>query len=99
MLPGVIGVVQATETIKVLLGIGEPLIGRLLTYDALGMRFREVKLRRDPKCPLCGEHPTIRDLSIHRQAAADACAAPDHADGAANGQPATAGAPAAKAGG
>jgi adenylyltransferase/sulfurtransferase len=95
----VIGVVQATETIKVLLGIGEPLIGRLLTYDALGMRFREVKLRRDPKCPLCGENPSIRDLSIHRQGAADACAAPDHKDGAANGQPATAGAPAAKAGG
>ncbi len=53
-----IGVIQATEAIKLLLGIGEPLIGRLLTYDALGMRFREVKLRRDPKCPLCGEHPT-----------------------------------------
>jgi len=96
----VIGVVQATETIKILLGIGETLIGRLLTYDALGMRFREVKLRRDPKCPLCGEQPTIRDLSIHRQAAADACAAPDHGpDSATNGQPAAAGAPAAKAGG
>lgn len=74
MLPGVIGVVQATEAVKLLLGIGEPLIGRLLTYDALGMRFREVKLRRDPKCPVCGEHPTIRDLSIHREGAADACA-------------------------
>jgi hypothetical protein len=99
VLPGIIGVVQATETIKVLLGIGEPLVGRLLTYDALGMRFREVKLRRDPKCPLCGEHPSITDLSIHRQGAADACAAPDH--GEANGQPVTAaaGAPAAKAGG
>ena len=96
MLPGVIGVVQATETIKVLLGVGEPVIGRLLTYDALGMRFREVKLRRDPKCPLCGEHPTIRDLSIHRQGAADACAAPEAES---NGQPATAGVPAAKAGG
>ena len=60
MLPGLIGVVQATETVKLLLGKGEPLIGRLLTYDALGMRFREVRLRRDPKCPLCGEragHP------------------------------------------
>jgi len=67
-------VVQATEAVKLLLGIGEPLIGRLLTYDALGMRFREVKLRRDPKCPVCGEHPTIRDLSIHREGAADACA-------------------------
>ena len=47
--------VQATEAVKLLLGIGEPLIGRLLTYDALGMRFREVKLRRDPNCPLCGD--------------------------------------------
>ncbi len=65
MLPGVIGLVQATETIKVLLGVGESLIGRLLTYDALGMRFREVKLRRDPKCPLCGTNPTITDLSVH----------------------------------
>ena len=91
MLPGIIGVVQATEAIKVLLGIGEPLIGRLLTYDALGMRFREVRLRRDPKCPLCGEHPTITDLSIHRSGDA-ACAVSD------NGHPAPAGAPAAKAG-
>jgi adenylyltransferase/sulfurtransferase len=69
VLPGLIGVVQATETVKLILGKGDPLIGRLLTYDALGMRFREVRLRRDPKCPLCGEAPTIRDLSAH---AADA---------------------------
>jgi sulfur-carrier protein adenylyltransferase/sulfurtransferase len=82
VLPGVIGVVQATEAIKLLLGIGEPLIGRLMTYDALGMRVREVKLRRDPKCPLCGEHPSITDLSIHREGAAAACAADD------NGHPA-----------
>jgi hypothetical protein len=84
VLPGIIGVIQATEAIKLLIGIGEPLIGRLLTYDALGMRFREVKLRRDPKCPLCGEHPSITDLSIHREGAA-ACAADDngHAVGAA----------------
>ena len=65
--------VQATETVKRLLGIGDPLIGRLLTYDALGMRFREVRLRRDPKCPLCGTSPTIKDLSIHH-ATSDACA-------------------------
>ena len=85
--------IQATEAIKLLIGMGEPLIGRLLTYDALGMRFREVKLRRDPKCPLCGEHPSITDLSIHRGEAA-ACAIED------NGRPADAvGAPAAKAGG
>jgi adenylyltransferase/sulfurtransferase len=63
----VIGLVQATEAVKVLLGIGEPLVGRLLTYDALGMRFREVKLRRDPNCPLCGTSPTIKDLSIHAE--------------------------------
>ena len=78
MLPGVIGLVQATEAIKLLLGIGEPLIGRLMTYDALGMRFREVKLRRDPKCPVCGEHPSIRDLAIHREGAAAACAIDDN---------------------
>ena len=93
MLPGVIGVVQATEAIKILVGMGEPLIGRLLTYDALGMRFREVKLRRDPKCPLCGESPSITDLSIHREGGAAACAIDD------NGRPAGAAAPAAKAGG
>jgi adenylyltransferase/sulfurtransferase len=69
----VIGLVQATETVKLLLGIGDPLIGRLLTYDALGMRFREVKLRRDPKCPLCGTSPTIKDLSIHKEGAEGAC--------------------------
>jgi molybdopterin/thiamine biosynthesis adenylyltransferase/rhodanese-related sulfurtransferase len=65
VLPGMVGVMQATETVKLLLGIGEPLIGRLLTYDALGMRFREVRLRRDPGCPLCGVSPTIKDLSGH----------------------------------
>ena len=101
MLPGIIGVVQATEAIKLLLGIGDPLIGRLLTYDALGMRFREVKLRRDPKCPLCGEHPTITDLSIHRSAPADACAVNDNGNSGGNsgGHHAPAGAPAAKTGG
>ena len=70
--------VQATETVKLLLGKGEPLIGRLLTYDALGMRFREVRLRRDPKCPLCGDAPVIRDLSIHA-AGDEACAEAAHA--------------------
>jgi len=85
-------VIQATEAIKVLIGMGEPLIGRLLTYDALSMRFREVKLRRDPKCPLCGETPSITDLSIHREGSAAACAI----DG--NGHPAAASAPAAKSG-
>ncbi len=93
MLPGVIGLVQATEAIKVLAEFGEPLISRLLTYDAIGMRFREVKLRRDPKCPLCGENPTIKDLSIHMEGGAEACAV------GGNGQPAAAGIPAVKPGG
>jgi adenylyltransferase/sulfurtransferase len=87
-----IGVVQATETVKLILGIGEPLIGRLLTYDALGMRFREVKLRRDPKCPLCGTSPTIKDLSIHR-GGNDACAVTTngHGEASAAAAPARAG--------
>jgi adenylyltransferase/sulfurtransferase len=72
----VIGLVQATETVKLLLGLGEPLIGRLLTYDALGMRFREVRLRRDPNCPLCGASPTIKDLSIHHEGGATCAVAP-----------------------
>jgi adenylyltransferase/sulfurtransferase len=62
ILPGVIGVLQATEAIKLILGIGQPLIGRLLLYDALAASFREVKLRRDPNCPSCGENPTITEL-------------------------------------
>jgi adenylyltransferase/sulfurtransferase len=62
ILPGVVGLIQATEVVKLLLGRGEPLIGRLLLYDALGMRFRELRLRKDPKCPVCGENPTIREL-------------------------------------
>jgi adenylyltransferase/sulfurtransferase len=89
----VVGLVQATETVKLLLGIGEPLIGRLLTYDALGMRFREVKLRRDPKCPLCGTSPTIKDLTIHMDGGGACEIAPD-----ARRQPAPA-MPAPKAGG
>lgn len=63
MLPGIIGLVQATETVKLLLGKGETLVGRLLVYDALKMKFREYAQRRDPGCALCGAHPTIRDLS------------------------------------
>ncbi len=76
MLPGLIGVVQATETVKLIIEKGEPLIGRLLTYDALAMRFREVRLRRDPRCPLCGDHPVIRDLSAHAAPGDAACAIP-----------------------
>jgi adenylyltransferase/sulfurtransferase len=62
VLPGIIGTIQATEAIKILLGIGEPLVGRFLIYDALRMRFRELRLRKDPDCPVCGEHPSIREL-------------------------------------
>jgi adenylyltransferase/sulfurtransferase len=62
VLPGIIGVIQATEAIKLLLGRGEPLIGRLLIYNALKMEFREVKLRRNPECPVCGDHPTLTEL-------------------------------------
>jgi adenylyltransferase/sulfurtransferase len=62
VLPGVIGVIQATETIKLLIGQGEPLVGRLLLYDALAMRFREIRIRRHPDCPLCGTQPTITAL-------------------------------------
>ncbi len=62
ILPGIIGVIQATEAIKLIIGEGEPLIGRLLLFDALKMKFRELKLRRNVDCPLCGEHPTIKEL-------------------------------------
>ena len=62
VLPGVIGSIQATEAIKLLLGTGDTLVGRLLLYDALEMRFRELRLRKNPGCPLCGEHPTIHEL-------------------------------------
>src|SRR5271154_426623 len=67
ILPGVIGLIQATETVKLILGIGDPLVGRLLLYDALGMRFRELKLRKNPECPICGPHPTITRLIDYHQ--------------------------------
>ena len=62
ILPGVVGTIQATEAIKLLMGKGRPLIGRLLLYDALDMKFRELKIRKDPSCPVCGEHRTITEL-------------------------------------
>ncbi len=62
VLPGVIGAMQATEAIKLIIGQGKPLIGRLMLYDALGLHFREVKVRKDPNCPVCGENPSIREL-------------------------------------
>jgi sulfur-carrier protein adenylyltransferase/sulfurtransferase len=67
VLPGIIGVIQATESIKLILGIGEPLIGRFLIYDALKMRFRELKLRKDADCPVCGTHPTVTQLIDYQQ--------------------------------
>ena len=67
ILPGTIGVIQATETVKLILGNGEPLAGRLLLYDALAMRFRELKLRKDPDCPVCGTNPTIRELIDYQE--------------------------------
>src|ERR1017187_3704655 len=67
ILPGTIGLIQATETVKLILGIGEPLVGRLLLYDALSMKFRELKLRKNPECPMCGEHPTITKLIDYHQ--------------------------------
>lgn len=84
ILPGLIGLVQATETVKLILGIGEPLAGRLLLYDALAMRFRELKLRRDAECPVCGAHPTIRHLIDYHQF----CGVPrGHPDPAGAGEP------------
>ena len=62
ILPGVIGLIQATEAIKIIVGIGRTLAGRLLVYDALQMTFRELKIRKDPSCPVCGENPTIKAL-------------------------------------
>jgi molybdopterin/thiamine biosynthesis adenylyltransferase/rhodanese-related sulfurtransferase/molybdopterin converting factor small subunit len=74
ILPGLIGIVQATEAVKLILGTGEPLVGRLLLYDALAMRFRELKLRRNPECPACGDHPTVTKLIDYEQF----CGIPQH---------------------
>ena len=81
ILPGVVGTLQATEAIKLILGAGESLVGRFLLFDALKMRFRELKVRKDPDCPVCGEHPTVTELIDYEQfcgvtpAAAEAVAA------------------------
>ena len=77
VLPGMIGMIQATETVKLILGIGEPLIGRFLIYDALRMRFRELKLRKDPDCPVCGTHPTVKQLIDYEQFCGIKPAAPE----------------------
>ena len=77
VLPGIIGVIQATETIKLIIGVGEPLIGRFMIYDALKMKFRELKLRKDPDCPVCGTHPTVTTLIDYEQFCGVAPAAPE----------------------
>jgi sulfur-carrier protein adenylyltransferase/sulfurtransferase len=77
VLPGIIGVIQATEAIKLILGVGEPLIGRFLIYDALRMKFRELKLRKDPDCPVCGTHPTVHQLIDYEEFCGVVPAAPE----------------------
>jgi molybdopterin/thiamine biosynthesis adenylyltransferase/rhodanese-related sulfurtransferase len=67
VLPGTVGLLQATEAVKLIMGEGKPLIGRLLLFNALDMKFRELKIRRDPACPMCGDHPTIKELIDYEQ--------------------------------
>jgi adenylyltransferase/sulfurtransferase len=67
VLPGLLGVIQATEVIKLVLGVGEPLIGRLVLVDALAMRFRELRVRKNPECPVCGANPTVKELIDYNQ--------------------------------
>jgi adenylyltransferase/sulfurtransferase len=67
VLPGVVGTIQATEAIKLILGVGDPLIGRLLLFDALQMKFRTLKLQRDKDCPVCGDNPTVKKLIDYEQ--------------------------------
>ena len=67
ILPGLVGVIQATEVIKLILGQGDSLVGRLLLVDALGMKFRELKLRKNPECPVCGENPTVTQLIDYQE--------------------------------
>ena len=78
VLPGIIGMIQATEVIKLVTGMGEPLIGRFLIYDALRMRFRELTLRRDPHCAVCGDHPTITELKEYEGYCTPAAPAASH---------------------
>ncbi len=85
VLPGIVGVIQATEAIKLITGIGESLIGRFLIYDALRMRFRELKLRRDPECPVCGDRPTVTKLIDYEQFCGLRPAVPEPATAAAGG--------------
>jgi len=79
ILPGLVGVIQATEVIKLIVGAGEPLIGRLLLVDSLAMRFRELKLRKNPECPVCGPNPTVTRLIDYNQFCGIAPAAKEEA--------------------
>jgi molybdopterin/thiamine biosynthesis adenylyltransferase/rhodanese-related sulfurtransferase/molybdopterin converting factor small subunit len=79
VLPGIVGCIQANETLKLILGIGEPLVGRFLVFDALRMKFRELKLRKDPDCPVCGTHPTVTSLIDYEQFCGVTPAAPEPA--------------------
>jgi sulfur-carrier protein adenylyltransferase/sulfurtransferase len=67
ILPGIVGLIQANEVIKLVLGVGESLVGRLLIFDALSMKFKEMKLRKDPACPICGDNPTVTELIDYEQ--------------------------------
>ena len=66
-MPGIVGLIQANEVIKLVLNVGESLVGRLLIFDALSMKFKEMKLRKDPTCPICGDNPTITELIDYEQ--------------------------------
>ena len=82
VLPGIIGLIQATEVVKIILGKGDTLVGRLMLFDALGMKFREMKLRKDKDCPICGENPTITKLIDYEQFCGIPSAAEEDADNA-----------------
>ncbi|MBT4504868.1 MAG: hypothetical protein HOC74_44515, partial [Gemmatimonadetes bacterium] len=78
VLPGIIGVIQATEVVKLVLGAGDPLVGRMLVYDAMDMKFRVLKLRRNTGCPVCGDEPTVTELIDYQQF----CGLPAHSEAA-----------------
>ena len=85
ILPGIVGLIQANEGVKLVLGKGEPLIGRLLLFNALDMKFRELRLRKDPNCPICGDNPTVTELVDYQEFCGIPQAAAAEAEAAANG--------------
>ena len=82
ILPGIVGLIQATEVVKIILGKGDTLVGRLMLFDALGMKFREMKLRKDKDCPICGDNPTITELIDYEQFCGIPSASEEEADNA-----------------